>query len=209
MEAEIADEALPLDERLNTLLVMAGVDCAHNRLLQAMEKYEILLQYHASMGNYALAALSLNGMGDAYQRSGDLERASESYEAALIPASQGNQPPIPVLLNVLLNLATLREAQQRWADAEAYFDLTQQLATVNRDASLKIRSLENRGVCQQRQGKLEEACKTWNDALVMAAQLRDTGLCRGLLERLQLHFAATRQSARERDVREQLAALAK
>lgn len=206
MEEEIADEELPLGERLNTLMVMAGIDSAFKRLPQALEKYELLLQYHAPMGNYSMAALALNGMGEVYEKLGDFNRANESYEAALIPASQGDNPPIPILLNVVLNLANVRRGQERWGDAEAYFDMAQQLATANRDASLKIRSLENRGICQQRQGKLEDACKSWNDGLVMAAQLQDVELCRGLLERLQQHYAETRQTAKEREVREQLAA---
>src|SRR5215813_12847380 len=137
---------------------------------------------------------------------GQLERANESYEAALVPASHGEHPPIPIFLNVVLNLANLRLTQKRWEDAEAYFDMAQQLATVARDASLKIRALENRGICQQQQGKFEEACKSWNDGLVMAAQLEDVILCRGLLERLCQHYAETRQITKERELREQLAA---
>jgi len=209
MEAEIADEELPLEERLNTLMVMAMTDCAHNRLPEALEKYELLLRYHAPMGNQAMAALALNGMGQVYEKMGNIDCANESYEAALIPSSHGENPPIPVFLNVVLNLANLRRSEERWEDAEAYFDLAQQLATVNRDPSLKIRSLENRGICQQRQGKLQEACKSWNDGLVMAAQLEDVELCRGLLERLREHFAETGQITKEHEVREQLTAFTK
>ena len=209
MEAEIADDELPLEERLNSLMVMGITDCAHNRLPQALEKYELLLRYHAPMGNHAMAALALNGMGEVYEKMGDIDRANESFEAALIPASHGDNPPIPVFLNVVLNLANLRRSEERWEDAEAYFDLAQQLATVNRDPSLKIRSLENRGTCQQRQGKLQEACKSWNDGLVMAAQLEDVELCRGLLERLREQYRGTGQIAKERELREQLAAFTK
>jgi tetratricopeptide (TPR) repeat protein len=209
MEAEIVDDTLPVEERLNTLMVMAVTDCAHNRLPQALKKYELLLQYHAPMGNYAMAALALNGMGEVYERSGDLDRANESYEAALIPASHGDNPAIPVFLNVLLNLANLRRAQERWEDAGAYFDMVQQLATINRDPCLKIRSLENRGICEMRQGKRDEACKSWNDGLVMAAQIEDVEVCRNLLKHLHQYYGDTAQIAKEREVREQLTALTK
>lgn len=209
MEEELADDSVPLDERLNTLMVMALTDCAHDRLPQALEKYELLLKYHAPMGNHPLAALSLNGMGEVYEKMGDFDRANESYEAALIPASHGENPPIPVFLNVVLNLANLRRAEKRWEDAEAYFDLAQQLATVNRDALLKVRSLENRGICQRHQGKLEEACKSWNDGSIIAAQLQDVELCRDLLGHLHEHYKETRQVTKERELREQLAAFTK
>lgn len=206
MEAEINDETIPLAERMNSLMVMAAIDGAHHRLPEALEKYELLLQYHAPMNNYPLAALAMNGMGETYEKMGDLDRASECYESALIPATQGEHPPIPIFLNVVVNLANLRRTQERWSEAEAYFDMAQQLATANRDATLKIRSLENRGICQQQQGKHEEACQSWNDGLVMAAQLEDTDLCKGLLERLRQHYADARLFEKERELNEQLAA---
>jgi len=207
MEAEIADEAVPEAERLNLLLIMASMDCTNQRYPQAMEKYERLLRYHAPRGNYGLAALALNGCGEVYEKTGNLPQASKCYEAALIPASHGETPPVQIFLNVLLNLANLRQTQERWVEAEAYYDLTQKLATVTRDAPLKIRSLESRGICQHRQGKLVEADKTWNDGLVMAAQLQDVELCRSLLKRLRQHYARTSQTAKEREASEQLAAL--
>jgi tetratricopeptide (TPR) repeat protein len=207
MEEEVADESLPLEERLGTLVVLAGNDFAFQRYAEALEKYELLLQYHAPMGNYPIAALALNGMGEVYEKMGDVERANESYEAALIPASHGDNPPIPIFLNVVLNLANLRLAQERWEDAEACYDMAQQLATVARNAPVKIRSLENLGVCQQRQGKLDEAARSWNDGAVIAAQLEDVELCRSLLEHLAAYYAETGQTEKERELREQLAVL--
>ena len=136
-----------------------------------------------------------------------LSERTESYEAALIPASHGDNPPIPIFLNVVLNLANLRLAQEQWEDAEAYYDMAQQLATVARNAPVKIRSLENRGVCQQRQGKLEEAVKSWNDGAAIAAQLEDVELCRSLLDHLQQHYAEIGEIAKEQELREQLVAL--
>ena len=207
MEEDIADETLPLDARLNTLMVMAGMDYAYGYFPQALEKYELLLQYYAPMGNLTMAALSLNGMGMVYEKLGELRKANESYEAAIVPASQGDHPPITVLLNIILNLANIRRNEKRWEDAEAYFDMAQQLSTANRDASLKIRSLEDRGICQQKQGKYKEACASWDDGLVMAAQLQDVQLCRDLLGRLKQLYSETGQAAREHEVSEQLTAL--
>jgi Tfp pilus assembly protein PilF len=207
MEETVADESLPLEERLGTLVVLAGNDFAFHRYAEALEKYEVLLQYYAPMGNHTMAALALNGMGEVYEKMSDLERANRSYEAALIPASHGDHPPMALFLNVVLNLANLRLAQERWADAEAYYDSAQQLATVARNAPVKIRSLENRGICQKRQGKLEEAVKSWSNAAVIAAQLQEIELCRSQLEHLRQHCAETGQSAKEQELRKQLVAL--
>jgi Tetratricopeptide repeat len=209
LEETVGDDSLPLEERLGTLAVLAGNDFAFQRYAEPLEKYELLLQYHAPLGNYPMAALALNGMGEVYEKMGDVERANESYEAALIPASHGDHPPIPLFLNIVLNLANLRLAQERWEDAEAYYDIAQQLATVARNAPVKIRALENRGICQQQQGKLEAAVKSWNDGAVIAAQIEDVELCRSLHERLRQHHAEMGQTARERELAEQIAALGK
>jgi tetratricopeptide (TPR) repeat protein len=207
MEEEVEDESLSVAERLNNVPVLAGIDVANRRYPEALEKYELLLQYHAPMGNYTMAAVALNGMGEAYEKLGDLERASESYQAALVPASQGEHPPIAVLLNIVLNLANLRHEQERWGEGEAYYDMAKDLATVARDGPTKVRALEYRGVCQQRQGKLEEAEKSWYDGSVIAAQLEELDLCRRLVARLRQHYAETGQVVQERERRDQLAAL--
>jgi len=207
MEAEIADESLPIEERLGTLMVMAGSDFAVGNYAAALEKYELLLSYHASAGNPTMAAMALNGMGETYERLGDVERADESYQAALIPASDGEHPPIPIFLNVVLNLANLRYSQQMWAEGEAYYDAAQELATVARDGATKVRALEYRGICQQQQGDLAGAEASWNAGAVIAAQLEDLSQCRSLVERLQQLYAVTGQVLKEQERREQLAAL--
>ena len=207
LEEQAADDSLPLEERLANVMVMAGADSAMGRHPQALEKYELLLRYFAPMGNHAMAAVSLNGMGEAYEKMGDVERANTSYHAALIPASHGDNPPIPVFLNVVLNLANLRFTQQRWDEGEAYYDSAQQLATLARNGSTKVRALEYRGVCQQRQGKLDDAERSWIDGSVIAAQLEDVDLCRSQVERLRQHYAQTGRVAEEWERREQLAAL--
>ena len=207
LEEEVADETLPLAERMAVLPVSAGNDLAFGRFPAALEKYALLLQYHGSMNNYALAAVALNGMGQVYERMGDLEKANEAYQAALVPASHGEHPAIPVFLNVVLSLANLRMAQQSWDQAEGYWDAAQQLATVARDGPLKVRALDHRGVCQERQGNLEAAEQSWRAGTVIAAQLEDVDLSASLIERLRGLYVSQGDSARERQLREHLAAL--
>jgi tetratricopeptide (TPR) repeat protein len=207
LEEEVADECLSIAERLGNVMVLAGIDHANRRYPEALEKYELLLQYHAPVGNHAMAAVALNGMGEAHEKMGNLERAGRSYQAALISANRGNHPPVPILLNVVLNLANLRLKQERWDEAEAYFDMTQKLATIARNGPAKVQALDFRGVCQYRQRKLLEAERSWYDGSVLAAQLEDVDLCRTLVWRLQQYYAETRQFEKERERRDQLAAL--
>ncbi len=131
----------------------------------------------------------------------------DSYQAALVPATQGDPPPIPVFLNVVLNLANLRFGQERWDESEGYYDVAQQLATVARDGPTRVKALDFRGLCQQRQRKLEEAEESWYNGSVIAAQLEEVDLCRTLVARLRQHYAQTGQHAKERERAEQLAML--
>jgi Tfp pilus assembly protein PilF len=108
---------------------------------------------------------------------------------------------------VVLNLANLRFAQQRWSEAEPYYDAAQQLATVARDGGTKVRALERRGICQRWQGQMDEAERSWIDGSVIAAQLEDVALCRSNVERLAQHYAETGRRRDEYERREQLASL--
>jgi tetratricopeptide (TPR) repeat protein len=201
MEEAVEDDTLRLEERVTNLMVLAGTDFAQHRYPEALEKYALLLQYHAPMGNHGMAALALNGMGESYEKLGDLERAEQSYQAALIPASHGEHPPIAVLVNVVLNLAHLRYGQARWAEAEGYYDLAQQLATVARDAPLKVRALEFRGICQREQQKLADAEQSWYTGSVIAAAIEDVDLSRNLVARLHQHYVDVGDSEKEREWR--------
>jgi tetratricopeptide (TPR) repeat protein len=204
LEAEAADESLPLPERVALLPILAGNDFAWGRYADAMKKYELLLRFHAPTGNVAMAAFALNGMGEVYEKMGDLDRANRSYEAALIPASHGEHPALPVWLNSVVNLGNLCVRQSRWRDGEAYYDVAQQLATVARDPTTKIGALDGQGICAQRQGKTEEAAKCWRGATVIAAQLQDVPACRLLLGRLEQLHTQRGETAEALEVRRQL-----
>jgi tetratricopeptide (TPR) repeat protein len=207
IDAEAQDDDVQLAERMSSLLISAGNDLAFQRFPAALEKYALLLQYHGSMNNYPLAAVALHGMGQVYERMGQLDEAEQAYQAALVPASQGEYPPLQVFLNVILSLAGMRMSQQRWEEAEGYWDSSQQLATVMRDAPLRVRSLERRGVCQQQRGLLQEAEASWKAGAVIAAQLRDADLCGSVLERLHALYAVQNKSEWERTLRGYLADL--
>jgi tetratricopeptide (TPR) repeat protein len=207
IESDVADPSLPLAERMGSLLLSAGNDLAFGRLPSALEKFSLLLQYHAPLGNQAMAAVALNGMGQVWERMGDLAQAERAYQDALVPASHAEPAAHAVFLNAILSLAKLRVTQERWAEAEGYWDAAQQLATVTRDGPMKVRALEQLGICRLAQGKRSEAIASWRAGSVIAAQLEDTELCGNLLARLHRLFAAEGQADEERLLREQLAGL--
>lgn len=196
IEEEAADESLPLPERMSSLLVSAGNDLAFSRYPSALEKFGLVFQYHGAMNSHALAAVALQGMGQVYERMGDPAKASEAYQAALVPAGHGNFPSVQVLLNVVLSLANLRVEEQRWAEGEGYWDAVQQLTTLSRDGPLKARALLQRGLCQERQAKLADAEHSWYAGTVIAAQLQEAALCGELLDHLRGVYVARGEDGR-------------
>jgi tetratricopeptide (TPR) repeat protein len=207
LEEEAADTELPLTDRVQAMFLSAQRDYAFGHFDEALKKHEVVLRYHAAIGNGPMAALVLNSVGEIHQRAGRPDQASRCFEAALEPACAGQHPPTPVLLNVLLNLANLRLAQNRFAEAEIYYDATEKLATVLRNPPAKIQSIENLGYCQYVQGKVNEALQNWKLGANIAGQLEQQDLQKGLLARLRHHYAGTNQAVELRAIDMQLAAL--
>jgi tetratricopeptide (TPR) repeat protein len=207
LEEEAADKELPLTDRVQAMFLSAQRDYAFGRFDEALKKHEVVLRYHAAIGNGPMAALVLNSVGEIHQRAGRPDQASSCFQAALEPACAGQHPPIPVLFNVLLNLANLRLAQNRFAEAEIYYDATEKLATVQRNPPAKIQSIENLGYCQYVQGKIDEALQNWRLGAKIAGQLEQHDSQRSLLARLRHHYAGTNQVAELREIDMQLAAL--
>jgi len=187
METSLAEEAadteLPLPERLQALLVLAGTDYSKRRYTDAMEKYTLLLEYYLATENHTLSALVLNGMGEVEHASGNPQQAVRWFESALTPAIEGKAHP--VLLNITLNLANLKLKLQDWPEAESYYDSAEKLATAHLMAEVKIQCLENRGHCQYMQAKNAEAAESWKTGAMLAGKLEEPQLQKPLLDRLR------------------------
>jgi tetratricopeptide (TPR) repeat protein len=207
IDDEAADPALPLARRLQNLFMSAHVDYAHGRFDEALEKHGVLLTYYASTQDATMSALVLNAVGETHSRLGNAEQAGTCFELAFGAATQSAAPPVPVMLNVVLNLANLRLAQERWEAAEACYDSAQWLATAQRDAATKLGALENLGHCQYMQGKTADALTTWHAGAAVARELEMADVRRRLLERLASHYRNVADHARHGHVQHELALL--
>jgi tetratricopeptide (TPR) repeat protein len=206
LEDDVDDEQLPLEERMQAVLMTASTDYSYGRYEQALEKYQLLFQYYQATNRPDFAALALNGAGEIHQALGDWEKAGGFFESALGPATATN-PLSVVLLNTLLNLANLRLAEERWDEAEAYYDNADKLATLFRNAPTKIQALENRGYAEYAQGKVEQAVETWELASHIASELNEPKLRRSILERLHDHWTHVGNNPRARAVDEEMSTL--
>ena len=181
-EQDAQNEELPEDERMQSLLTSAGLDYAHNRTESAVGKYRLLLGYYQKTDNPLMQAFVLNAFGEMAHRAGDLEKAQLWFECALVPADKAKEP---VLLTTLgRNLGDIRFKQARYAEAEQYYDNVDKLASHMLDAETKIRALESRGLCQEKQGAFDQAVGSWEAAAHLSRKIEVPELLRTNLEHL-------------------------
>lgn len=192
------DRALPMPQRMQSLFLTAELDYAYQRFGAALAKLEVLLKFFIGTRDLMMTALVLNALGETHAREGRAEQAGQCFEWAFVPASRAPGPPLPVLLNIVVNLGTLRSGQARWVEARAYWDSAQQLATAQRDAATKLRAIEELGVCHARLGDATEARRCWSDGLEVATALGMEEPQRSLRERLGSGMEAMHSTPDER-----------
>lgn len=186
LEREVVNEEQPLEERMPSLLSLAYMDYAHNRVEQAVTKFNLLLGYAQQTGNLQLQTIAINGLGDVAHRAGDLGQAQHWYECALVPAAEAEQPHL--LATVVRNLADVAFKLEQYPEAEQYYDGLDKLHAHLLDPEGKAQALELRGVCQEKRGAYEQAIASWQSAATLCRNIGLPELLRSNLERLaELH----------------------
>ena len=213
VEDEAANKSLSLNERIQALLTLAGLDYAHARLSGALEKYRVASRFYSRTSQPALQALALNGMGEVYARAGDPESARKHFESALTPAlyrlGQENEPgridAAPVLLNISLNLGNLYLTQRRWSEAGSYYQGARDMAHAMCNVYVKIQCIENIGSCHYELGQYPEAAKAWDEGTALARAVQAEEHLRALLEKQRAAYdrlgATARRDAADAELR--------
>jgi tetratricopeptide (TPR) repeat protein len=192
LEEEAADEETPLAERMNHALILAGMDYSNRQYDRAFTQYDLVHRYAAATDNPTLAAIALNGLGEVKRALGQTDQAGDLMQAAIAPAAQASSPPVPVLLNLYLNLGELRYSQKRWEEAEVYLHGAGEFAFLMRDPELRLRSWKKLGEAQYEQAKIDDALKTWSNGAIVAGRLRRDAHQQDFVQRLQDHYARRR-----------------
>lgn len=203
LEAAAADRTLPLELRLQNLLMSAGVDYGHQRFGDALAKYAALLKFYSGTRNPGMTAMVLNAIGETHTRMGNPDAAIHCFEQALVPAASMSPLPVPILLNVTLNLANQHMSFQHWEEAEAYYDSAQKLAMAARDGDTRLRAIENLGVCLYAQGKVEDAVEKWHAGAAVADELQILEPRRTTLLRLAGHYHRVQDYAAQAEMQRQ------
>jgi tetratricopeptide (TPR) repeat protein len=198
LEDEANDEALPLPQRMQSLLLLAGMDLAYRRFPAAMEKYKLLADYHEVVGPLPLHALALNGMGEVWDRSNKPVEARASYENALGPAVVAKD--LPTMTIIMQNLANLHRTQERWQEAHDHYGALSELAKAMCNPMLQLRCLEQMGFCRYKLGDHKGAWAHWNAGVTLARGVESREHLLDCLERIRSLYKELRMSDRHREV---------
>jgi tetratricopeptide (TPR) repeat protein len=163
---EAADPGLAMDRRVQALMQLAGLDYAHKRYPQAIEKYGLVFDYYARHEAPAMQAIALQGVGDCLVRTGDRRGAKLRYQQGLTLAAQAQALPVLLNLTSALGEITLELGEHR--EADGFFGLAAQLAGRLLNPFAKADAQEKQGIARQRAGDVPDAVVVWRDAAKLA-----------------------------------------
>jgi tetratricopeptide (TPR) repeat protein len=185
---------LPLDQRMMSLLQLAGIDFAHQRHPDAREKFAVLYDYYAKPPQPTMQAICLHGAGESLVATGEREEAKKFYERALVLCMQDNAWG-PMLL-VLQSLVRVCFLLQCYAEAESYAKSGGALAAAMLNPALYAHLEELRGDAQLAQQKAALALETYEHARKLAEAYEQHVVWKGVLDKLvRLHSDAGRDGA--------------
>lgn len=165
LNQNIHNENLPDEERFSAMLQYAMIDSAHGRFKQAYEYLKYTLGYYQQTNNYALQAVTINAMGDIYQRQQQNDKAIHVYETAIEPAVKSKSAVI--LHNVVSNLADSEFSRKNYTLAAKYYDQTDQLASKMLYADGKLRALNQQAECAIQQKDYPKAITYWEKSAAL------------------------------------------
>jgi tetratricopeptide (TPR) repeat protein len=205
LEDEAGDEAAPLPMRMQSLMLLAGMDLAYRRFPAAVEKYSLLAKYHQVMGPQSLHALSLHGIGQVYDMSGKKPEAQKHYEKALVPALAAKDPAS--LVNITLSLANLHRSLAHWPEAFDYYLALSGLAKATVNPELQLRSLEQMGFCKYQLHDLKAAWEHWNAGVTLARGVESREHLLDCLERIRNLYKEGGMTSKRNEVEPEIAEL--
>ena len=169
LEEDVMDESLPVNERMQALMMTAMQDFAHGRRDDALAKNELLLGHYQSIEDKPMQAMVLSNIGDIHRKDGELQEAQGYYECAVPPATEGENPVI--FHTVVKNLADVVYEQKDYPMAEECYTGADQLAGALCDPEAKVNALEGQGLSREKQEALDGAVESWEGAATLCRSI--------------------------------------
>jgi tetratricopeptide (TPR) repeat protein len=205
LAGEANDASLPLPQRMQALLILAGMDLSYRRYPAASEKFALLAKYHKTVGPQPLYAMSLYGIGKIFDQTGNKPEAQRYYEKALVPALDAQDPAS--LINITMSLAALHLGLEHWSEAFEYYLGLSGLAKATVSPELQLRSLEQMGYCRHRLHDYKGAWQHWNAGITLARGVGSREHLLDCLERIRNLYKEGGLHAKRNEVEPEIAEL--
>jgi tetratricopeptide (TPR) repeat protein len=202
---EANDASLPLPQRMQALLIVAGMDLSYRRYPAAAEKFALLAKYHKVVGPESLYAVSLYGIGRIFDQTGNKPEAQRYYEQALVPALASQDPAS--LINITMSLAALHLGLGHWSEAFEYYLGLSGLAKATVSPELQLRALEQMGYCRLRLRDHKGAWQHWNAGITLARGVGSREHLLDCLERIRNLYKEAGMHAKRSEVEPEIAEL--
>jgi len=154
-EARAKDKDAPVEERVQSLMLTAGVDVAEKRFDVALAKNRKVLEHYQRTKQRQNESVIHNSIGDIYYLQGQFPEAQKSYETAVTIAVEEKSQPL--VLYQSMNLGNALFMQQKFDEALVYYESAEQLAEANDILVQQIPAIERIGETKAAQEKLDEA----------------------------------------------------
>ncbi len=204
IEERAKDPNAPVEERMQSLLLTAGMDVAEKRYDDALSKNEQALAFYRKKNLKQNESVVQSNIGDIYYVQGKYPEAQENYEKAiLISVEEKSQP---MVLYQSINLGNALFMQEKYDEAFIYYDSAEKLADVNKVFVQRIQALERMGDTRRAQKNLDEAIEIYNKAADLCRENKYALGLKSVLERLCEVYAEQREQEKYDECKAELEA---
>lgn len=151
----------PEQERMTTLLQLAGLDLAHGRHSEAIGKYGIVHEYFEQQQRPAFQAICMAGVADVLWKEKRLDDAKTRYQQALALASQAELEGLGPTMIASGNVGQVCMERGEYAEAEGYFGIASEVAGALTNIQYKCDMMENIGLARLAQRNHGGAVEIW------------------------------------------------
>jgi tetratricopeptide (TPR) repeat protein len=149
----------PVEERVQSTMLMAGIDVAEKRYDSALSKNQWILGHYQRTDQKQNESIVRNNIGDIHYLQSQFPEAQKNYEAAVtIAVAEKSQP---LVLYQSMNLGNALFMQQKFDEALIYYDSAEKLAEANKILIQRVAAIGRIGDTKRAKGELDEAIKVY------------------------------------------------
>jgi len=162
IEEQAENENAPEDERMQSVMLMAGADVAEKRYDKALDKNDQVLKYYKKTKQKQNESVVHNNIGDIHYLQGNYPEAQKNYENAInISVEEKSQP---MVLYQSMNLGNALFMQENYEEAFIYYESAEKLADANNILAQRIPAMERMGKTKHLMGELDESLEIYEKA---------------------------------------------